>query len=471
MAQVTLANHWHKVRKAATDGRRTGLGITGFADMFASLGIKYGDDQSLLLIKDLFEEFSAASYAASITLAKERGAFPVFNKIKEMNNPFISRVIQSIKKSAIINSDSIIKDYNDYGRRNIANLTIAPTGSISILAQVSSGVENVFQLNYTRRRKVEADYEGKYPVTIDDNGDSWIKYNVLHHNFKLWMDVNGIESNNLSEEIIHKYYIQSPYYGTIVKDIDPIKKVQMQGLIQKYIDHSISNTCNLPEKASIEDVEKVIFTAWESGCKGITVYRENSRDGIMVANKDTEAKGRRPESLDAFIELTTINGRESYVLIGMLNGNPYEVFILDKALLAGKIPPEILLELDNGQFNDYVISKYRDNEGGQSFYSLESHTFGIPALHNIVKYTIKEDGKFSTRLISLMMRKGISPEDIIGQIDKSDENITHLYKVLARVLSKKYNLEGNMKCPECNNIITVSGGCATCYSCGYSKCS
>jgi ribonucleoside-diphosphate reductase alpha chain len=465
-SKIIEYNLWKKIKEATLKGRRTGLGATGIADMFAALNIEYGNPDKFFLIEDIFSEFAAASYVSSIILAKERGSFPVFNRLKESNNPFISRVLNSIKNSSFHSEEDYVGMYFKYGRRNIANLTIAPTGSISILAKVSNGVENVFEISYLRRRKTSK--EGTF---VDKTGDSWITFRVFHDKFKVWMK-NYLNMNDealelhiakLSDADVDELYKASPYANTIVKDINPINKVKLQGLIQQYIDHAISNTCNLPETATVSDIVNVIKEAHQSGCKGLTVYRQGSRDGVLIKSEETSFPNERPREIFAIAERVSIEGRDTFVVIGMHNKTPYEVFIIDANAVQFDLTKAASLVIVKRDSKIYDLNIRYETASGFT---------RVSVIDNILSHTIIDNGKFSTRLISLLLRNNVDINELVTQIDKSDDPITNVNKVIARILKKHFNAQNldKVKCPDCGEEMHNEGGCSVCYNCGYSKC-
>jgi len=262
---------WNKIRTTCLNGRRTGLGVTAVGDALAALGIRYGSDQSIETVEEFYRHLCLASYTSSIEMAEERGAFAVCNVEKEMNHPFISRILKSLPQS-------VVKKYKKFGRRNIANITTAPAGSVSCETQTTSGFEPVYSLEYGRRRKMMHNEEGT-PDFIDSVGDRWVEYKVYHHGYAKWMEVSG-------EKDVEK----SPYYKSTANEIDWVNKVKMQAAAQKWVCHAISNTTNIPEDTPIEVVKQIYMTGWKSGCKGVTVYRDNSRTGVLITKKETKKK-------------------------------------------------------------------------------------------------------------------------------------------------------------------------------------
>lgn len=424
---------WLKIRNALVLGRRTGLGQLGLADAGASLGLYYGSLQFNSFAEKVAKTLAVASYEASIQMAEERGAFPEWVLVKEHKNPFINRVLNA--------NLCMISQYRKTGRRNISNLTVAPTGSTSMLPQVSNGIEPVFLTDYTRRRKVNKDHPN---ITfVDDKGDCWEEYKVVHPKYKVWQE-EGEKSN--------------PYENATADKIDPIQKVIMQGRIQKWVDHSISITHNLPKNISLEEVSKIYMKAWEVGCKGCTVYREGSRSGVLVRNepniKKNNASKRLPK-LDTDIFFPTIKGDQYIVLVGVVDNQPYEVFCfikngidLPKTLKTGT-----LHRIKSGHYN--LLD--------------DSNNVVVEDVTNHFKAPIEE---FATRLISTSLRHGVDIKYIVEQLNKSEGLIQDFNKVIARVL-KKYIKDEDRKgtCPKCDSEqLRYTEGCIMCKQCGFSKC-
>ena len=321
---------WEKIKKKTLQGRRTGLGTTAEGDMLAAMGLRYGTEKATDFSEKVHKSLAVSAYASSVELAKERGAFEIFDKEREKNNPFINRLKDADKK--------LYADMVKYGRRNIACLTIAPTGTTSLMAQTTSGIEPVFMPVYKRRRKINpSDVKAKVDF-VDENGDSWEEYVVFHHKFRTWMEANGHSVHReYSNEQLDDLVAKSPYYKATANDVDWLQKVKMQGRVQKWVDHSISVTINLPSDASEELVGQLYLEAWKSGCKGSTVYRDGSRAGVLIANDDEKEKEddcfelpevvtSRPTELPADV-IRFQNNKEKWIaVIGMLNDRPYEIF-------------------------------------------------------------------------------------------------------------------------------------------------
>ena len=462
-------NLWKKIREKAIQGRRTGLGITAEGDMLAALNIKYGTKEATEFTTEVHKVLATESYKSSIKMAKERGCFEIWDYEKEYrNNPFINRVLDEIW----VENKDIIKDYQKYGRRNIANLTIAPTGSVSILTQTTSGIEPAFQVYYKRRRKVN---EKEKATFIDEVGDMWEEYNVFHHKFIEWFNVNKlnfvgideIDLNKLTKEELDELIKMSPYHNATSSNIDYIEKVKMQGAIQKWVDHSISVTVNMPENVSEEMVSDVYMQAYESGCKGVTVYREGSRSGVLISDSKKETKendsisyneaNKRPETLKCDIYNISRNKTPHTIIVGKLNNRPYEIFVLDK--------------LANTDFPD-KIKEGKITKVKSRCYQLEGECSGkLYKVENLTDLMTTDEQK-DTRKYSLMLRHGIKPRFIIEQINEF-ATITSFDKVIAKVLSDY--LEGEKvkqktNCPNCNAELRFEGGCNICPECGWSAC-
>jgi ribonucleoside-diphosphate reductase alpha chain len=467
---------WTKILKFLRNGRRTGVGILGLGDMFAALGIKYGTSEATELAEQIHKVIAINSYRESINLAKERGCFPIWNVDKESLNPFIRRVIGQ-------NFDN--KEYDDYlkfGRRNIANLTVAPTGSLAILSQTTSGIEPVFKVYYRRRRKVNPGEKGVKVSFVDDNGDSFEEYNVIHYPFIDWyiqhkiknlqelMDRGGQVSENLSfeevlakfkslpEETLNELIKESPWAGAESHNIDYLEKVHMQGAIQKWIDHSISVTHNLPEKISIKEVNDIYFQGWKAGCKGLTIYREGSRAGVLLSKKEKDESEfkettapKRPRVLEADYYAVTAKGIKFAVIVGLWPGTnrPYEVFAFENPPVLKNTRGKII-KLKKGQYK-FINGEFEIGDINLTSSRIEEKTLTLSA--------------------SMLLRHGAPIRYVNHIITKIDENITSFSSVIRRCLSK-YIIEeiiGEV-CPECGKPLIKESGCSSCKNCGYSKC-
>ena len=464
-------NLWENIKRKSIEGRRTGVGITAEGDMLAALGMRYGSDEATEFSTEVHKILAIEAYRSSVQLAKDRGSFPIFNYDREKNNPFISRIREA--------APEVIADMKKYGRRNIALLTIAPTGSVSICTQTSSGIEPVFLVSYKRRKKVNPNDQNAKVSFIDEIGDSWEEYNVFHPKFLKWLKINNYnvdEVKEYSEEDLQKIVALSPYYKATSNDIDWVAKVKMQGAIQKWIDHSISVTVNLPKEATEELVSDVYKTAWQEGCKGMTIYRDGSRSGVLVANdsrtednslfKETQAP-KRPKRLEADI-LRFQNDYEKWIaVVGLLDGKPYEVF-------TGKaddfyLPPWV---------NSGEVIRYKE-EGERARYDFQfadkqGYKVTIEGLSRSFDKTFWNYAK----LISGILRHGMplyQAVDLISNLTLDIESINTWKNGVVRSL-KRYIPDGTSaaknKCPECHtpDSLVYKEGCLTCKQCGYSKC-
>ena len=464
---------WHKIKEMALKGRRTGLGITAEGDMLAALGLRYGSNKALDFATKVHQTLAVEAYRESVNMARVRGAFTVFNAEKEKNNPMINR----LKDADASLYEAMVK----YGRRNIAMLTIAPTGTTSLMSQTTSGIEPVFRPVYKRRRKINpSDRDIKATTFTDEQGQLFEEYNVYHHKFVDWLRINGYDISRLdtiSDEELDKWVAASPYHKATANDIDWVAKVKMQGAIQKWVDHSISVTVNLPNNISEEIVADVYRTAWESGCKGITVYRDGCRAGVLVDKKSKKAEpkkceeatgeNRRPKSIPADV-IRFKNGSEMWIaFVGKLDGQPYEIFtgkIEDDAMY---IPPKIT----KGN-----IIKVREEDGTKRYDFQYTDRYGYTNTIGGISRLFDESFWNYAKLISGVLRYHMPIEKVVALIDGlhlDDENINTWKNGVKRAL-KQYIEDGTRskgKCPQCGQEqMAYQNGCLTCLSCGYSKC-
>jgi len=448
-------NLWTNVQTQAILGRRTGLGLTGIGDALAMLNLCYGSDTSIEMTEEIYKALATASHTSSVMMARERGAFEVWDYEKEKNHQYMNKIMEAC-------GNEIKALWKKHGRRNIANTTTAPVGSVSCLTQTTSGIEPAYLLSYARRRKITSDDERV--DFIDEMGDKWQMYNVHHAGVQLWMDVTG-------ETDVEK----SPYYGATSNDVDWTRSVELQAAAQRWIDHSISKTCNLPKDASRELVAEVYMRAWQSGCKGFTVYRDGTRDGVLVSNNDVHLANiesgkvknalKRPEILECEIHRATIKGEDWTILVGMVNGIPYEVFggLSDYV----EIPRKYSHGLIRKRSRKTVASKYDLIIGGDG---AEFVIKDIVAVFDNPNHTA------FTRTLSLALRHGVPTHYLVEQLQKDkDADLFSFSKVIARVL-KKYIADGtkasNGIIQDCcaSPHILYQEGCATCVTCGYAKC-
>lgn len=466
---------WLKIRKQSTKGRRTGLGITAEGDMLAALNIRYGSEEGNAFSTEVHKQLALAAYRSSVTMAKERGAFPIYSCIKEGHNPFINRLREADPK--------LYEDMIRYGRRNIALLTIAPTGSVSICTQTTSGLEPAFNVVYKRRRKVNPnDMNIKKNVIKDVVGDSFEEYLVFHHKFIVWAEANGYtyeQMSTMNEKEIQQLVEKSPYYKATAADTDYLKKVELQGSVQKWVDHSISVTVNLPNDVSEQTVADLYLKAWQVGCKGMTVYREGSRNGVLESlNQGKEQKKeaapapknfKRPKELQADVIHFKNNSEDWVAYIGLYNGKPYEIF-------TGKTGDENFLLpkwVEHG-----IIIKNRHEDGTKSYdfkyYDKAGYEVRLCGLDRCFDQEFWNYAKMT----SALLRNGIPVQqivNIISSLNFRQDSINSWRNGVSRAL-KKFIQDGtkqkNQECPNCHETGTMEfkEGCLVCTKCGYSKC-
>ncbi len=464
-------NLWKKIRTMATKGRRTGLGITAEGDMLAALGLRYGSDEAIDFAVEVQKTLALAAYRASVTMAGERGAFPIYSTEKERNNPMIARIREA--------DPELYAEMAEKGRRNIALLTIAPTGTTSLMSQTTSGIEPVFRTVYKRRRKINPSDVDTHVDYVDETGEKFQEYNVYHHNFVKWLEANGYDTSKLatiSDAELDRLVAASPYHGATANDIDWVAKVKMQGAIQKWVDHSISVTVNLPNNVSEELVAQVYRTAWESGCKGVTVYRDGCRDGVLL-DKNSQKKSRceehpgqvlkRPKSIPADI-VRFKNGSEDWIaFVGLQDGRPYEIF-------TGKIEEDAMYiprKITKGN-----IIKVREADGTKRYDFQYTDRYGYTNTIGGISRLFNEEFWNYAKLISGVLRHGMPIEKTVSLIESlhlDSESINTWKTGVCRAL-KQYIVDGTKtkgKCPSCGQEnMAYQNGCITCMSCGYSKC-
>lgn len=474
-AEVKLVerNLWMNIRKKATEGRRTGIGTTAEGDMLAALGLRYGTDEASKFSVDVHKQLALAAYRSSVELAAERGSFPIYNFEKEKNNPFIKRLFDA--------DPELEKMMKQYGRRNIALLTIAPTGTTSLMTQTTSGIEPVFMPVYKRRRKVNPNDPHVRIDFVDEVGDSWEEYIVFHHKFVTWMMANGHDTTkNYSQEELDELIAQSPYYKATSNDVDWVNKVHMQGAVQKWVDHSISVTINLPNNVSEELVGKLYVEAWRSGCKGVTVYRDGSRAGVLVAtdkkDKDKESENilsrfprKRPQTLEAEVVRFQNNKEKWIAFVGLLDDRPYEIF-------TGLADDEDGILLPKSVMKGWIIKDY--DEDGSSRYDFQyANRHGYKTTIEGLSYKFNKEYWNYAKLISGVLRHNMPIEDVLGLVtglQLDNESINTWKNGVERAL-KKYIPNGTKaskgKCESCgSDSLVYQEGCLTCSNCGSSKC-
>jgi ribonucleoside-diphosphate reductase alpha chain len=448
---------WRKIKTAALNGRRTGLGITALGDALAFLNIKYGSDESITMTESMYKALAVAAYTSTIKLAKERGNFDVFSHDLERDHPFVNKILAELPNDVVV-------DYLKYGRRNIALTTTAPAGSVSIMTQTTSGCEPVYQLSYKRRKKINQNDVVTTPDFVDQIGDKWKEFIVIHHGLKEWLDVT-----NGSIE-------QSPYWGSTSADIDWVKKIDMQAAAQKWICHAISNTCNLPSDVTIDTVKQVYMRGWETGCKGVTIYRDGSRSGVLVSDADKKVESikqtsapKRPKELQCDIHRASIQGESYIVLVGLLDEKPYEIF----AGLQHHV--EVPKKIKRG-----TMIKNGKNKDGVVTYNLRIPLGDDDELvfKDIVDLFANPNHGAFTRTISLALRHGVPVQYLVEQLRKDkNSDLFSFSSVIARVFSKNYVPDGTKatqekKCPDCSGTnLQYQQGCVVCMDCGSSKCS
>ncbi|MBR6920438.1 MAG: ribonucleoside-diphosphate reductase, adenosylcobalamin-dependent, partial [Bacteroidales bacterium] len=467
---------WLKIQEKSGMGRRTGLGITAEGDMLAALGYKYGTEEANAFSTEVHKQLALAAYRSSVQLARERGKFPIYNADKERNNPFIQRLRQA--------DPELYDEMRMYGRRNIALLTIAPTGSVSLCTQTTSGIEPVFMIAYTRRRKVNPNDKNVHVDFVDKNGDSFEEYQVIHPKFKIWAETNGYDGEKLkhmSTEELNTIIKKSPYYHATAHDIDWVMKVKLQGDVQKWVDHSISVTVNLPKDVTEDVVSKIYQTAWESGCKGMTIYRDGSRDGVIISNSDAGKKAaanpneisennapKRPKELEADV-IRFKNREEDWIaVVGMLNGKPYEIFT-GKAASFASLPTWVK--------KGWVTRvKPKADETARYDFSFTDQDGYVITIQGLSRMFQKEYWNYA-KLISGILRHGMPLPNVVNLVDKlrfDDDTIMTWKNGVTRAL-KRYIKEGTkvkQACPECGqHTLAYKDGCVSCMNCGYSKCS
>jgi len=468
----TEKNLWLEIQTKANEGRRTGIGITAEGDMLAAMGLRYGSDEGSAFAVEIHKTIAIEAYRASVSAAKERGPFTIFDAEREKNNPFILRLKEA--------DAQLYYEMLEYGRRNIALLTIAPTGTTSLMSQTSSGIEPVFMPVYKRRRKVNPNDKDARVDFVDEVGDSWEEYVVFHHRFKQWMEVNGHDlTKNYSQKELDDLVEKSPYYKATSNDVDYLKKVRMQGDIQKWIDHSISVTINMPADVTEEVVGELYMEAWKSGCKGVTVYRDGSRSGVLIANTENKPEAEaestglifpttRPTVLEADV-VRFQNSKDKWIaFIGLIDGKPYEIFTGFADDEDGILIPRWV--------NDGVIIKNRDADGGSRYDFQYKNKRGHKTTIEGLSYKFNPEYWNYAKLISSTLRHSMPIEKVVDLINslQLDEAINTWKNGVARAL-KRYVPDGTeakkAQCQNCNSTnLHYQEGCLTCKDCGSSKC-
>ncbi|MBQ2978943.1 MAG: adenosylcobalamin-dependent ribonucleoside-diphosphate reductase [Bacteroidaceae bacterium] len=481
----TELNLWNKIRTRTLQGRRTGVGTTAEGDMIASLGLRYGTEEATAMSENVHRTLALAAYRSSVELARERGAFEIFDAKREENNPFINRLREADAELY----DLMVK----YGRRNIACLTIAPTGTTSLMTQTTSGIEPVFLPVYKRRRKVNPNDPDVHPDFWDESGDAFEEYVVYHHKFITWMQMNGYEvKSKYTQEEIDELVARSPYFKATSNDVDWLQKVRMQGRVQKWVDHSISVTINLPNDVSEELVNDLYVEAWRSGCKGCTVYRDGSRSGVLIsANKEKEEKEKRKAAEAAAAEATSIpqpiiahkrpieleadvvrfqNNKEKWIaFVGLLDGKPYEIF-------TG------LADDDDGIFCPKNVTKGKiikavDPDGNKRYDFQFVNKRGYKTTIEGLSDKFNPEYWNYAKLISGVLRYGMPIDQVmklVASLELDSQTINTWKNGVERAL-KKYLPNGTQAsgqtCPNCKQeTLIYQEGCLICTNCGTSRC-
>ena len=470
-------NLWENIKRKAEEGRRTGIGITGEGDMLAALGLTYGTEIASEFSVEVHKTLAIEAYRSSMEMAKQRGPFKMFNSEREKNNPFLLRMKNE--------DEQLYRDIMQHGRRNVALLTIAPTGSVSILTQTTSGIEPVFLPAYRRRRKINPNDADAKISFVDEVGDSWEEYNVFHHKFLIWAEKRGIDISQIkswSSDQVDELVKQSPYYKATSNDINWSNKVQMQGDVQKWVDHSISVTINLPENVSEDLVGDLYVKAWSVGCKGVTVYRDGSRTGVLISNKEKKDDAQpeqqasmafipstRPRELQADV-VRFMNNKEQWIaFVGILDGHPYEIFtgIVDEDVLC--IPKSIK--------KGFIIkTKLEDGSSRYDFSYIDKH--GYRATFEGLSRLFNQEYWNYARLISGILRHKMPIESVVNLVSSlhlDNDSISSWRSGVERTL-KQYIPEGTVatsgkKCGNCgSDTLVYQEGCLICTTCGTSKC-
>ncbi len=461
-------NLWLNIKLKCLEGRRTGFGVTAEGDMLAAMNLIYGTDEATDFAVEVHKQLALNAYRSSVIMAKERGSFPIYDAKRESKNPMILRIKQEDKE--------LYSQMTKHGRRNIALLTIAPTGSVSICTQTSSGIEPVFMVAYKRRRKVNPNDKNANVSFTDDKGQAWEEYNVLHPKFVEWAKLQGIDEKELvytyTDKQIEDLISQSPYNKATANHINWVNKVKMQGAIQKWVDHSISVTVNIPKETTEEIVSQIYMTAWESGCKGMTIYRDGSRNGVLVSNAKTEQNTfaetkapKRPKKLEADI-IRFQNEKEKWIaVVGLYENRPYEIF-------SGKA--EAFLVPSNVNKGWIIRVKEGNKPARYDFQFLDQDGYKV-TIEGLSRLFNKEFWNYA-KLISGVLRQGMPIVNVISLISKLtlDSDTINTWKNGIERALKKYIKDGTKvegeKCPNCGGDLIFTSGCKQCPDCGWSKC-
>ena len=467
---------WEKIYHKSGLGRRTGVGITAEGDMLAAMGLRYGTEEATEFSEKVHKTIALEAYRSSVNMAKERGAFEIYDTEREKNNPFINRLKEA--------DPELYEEMKKYGRRNIACLTIAPTGTTSLMTQTTSGIEPVFMPVYKRRRKVNPNDANVHVDFVDETGDAFEEYVVFHHKFLTWMKINGYDPDKrYTQEEIDELVEKSPYYKATSNDVDWLMKVKMQGRIQKWVDHSISVTINLPNNVSEDLVNQLYVEAWRSGCKGCTVYRDGSRAGVLISTKKKDKKEEeeecrckppqvvevRPKVLEADVVRFQNNKEKWVAFVGLLDGRPYEIF-------TGLQDDEEGIVLPKSVTTGRIIKSY-DEDGTKHYdFQFENKRGYKMTIEGLSEKFNKEYWNYA-KLISGVLRWRMPIEQVIklvGSLQLDSENINTWKNGVERAL-KKYVQDGTeakgVKCPNCGHeTLVYQEGCLICKTCGSSRC-
>ncbi len=469
---------WQKIRRKCIEGRRTGVGITAEGDMMAALGIRYGSEESIVFAGEVQKTLALEAYRASVEMARERGKFPIFDAEREKKNPFVNRIKEA--------DPALYKDMVKYGRRNIALLTIAPTGTTSLMTQTTSGVEPAFMVSYKRRRKVNPNDQQSRVDFVDGVGDSWEEYHVFHHKFTTWLETQGYSPEEVATwdtEKLNSIIATSPYHGATANDVDWVMKVKLQGAIQKWVDHSISVTVNIPNETTEDMVSQIYMTGWESGCKGITVYRDGSRSGVLLADDKKEKKEAvaekghnefveteapvRPHKLEADLIRFNNNNEKWVAVVGLYKGRPYEIF-------TGRAEDSFLTP---SYVNQGWVLRNIDEDGKTRYdFQFQDRDGYKVTIEGLSRSFTKEYWNYA-KLISGVLRHGMPIQfavDIIENLHFDGSDLNTWKAGVARAL-KKFIPDGTLpaerQCSNCgDNSLVYEEGCLNCKSCGHSKC-
>ncbi|CDD05511.1 MAG: adenosylcobalamin-dependent ribonucleoside-diphosphate reductase [Prevotella pectinovora] len=476
VVKETELHLWQKIKRKSAMGRRTGVGITAEGDMLAAMNLRYGTQEATDFSVEVHKTLALAAYRSSVVMAKERGAFEVYDSEREKNNPFINRIREA--------EPELYADMLKYGRRNIACLTIAPTGTTSLMTQTTSGIEPVFMPVYKRRRKVNPTDTDVHVDFVDESGDSFEEFIVFHHKFLTWMKINGYDTEKrYTQEELDQLVEKSPYYKATANDVDWLMKVRMQGAIQKWVDHSISVTINLPNSVDEQLVNRLYVEAWRSGCKGCTVYRDGSRSGVMIAVEKKDKKKAeekhicepptvtevRPKELECDVVRFQNNKEKWVAFVGLLDGYPYEIF-------TGLQDDEEGISLPKSVNKGKIIKKIDENGKKRYDFQFENKRGYKTTVEGLSEKFNPEYWNYA-KLISGVLRYRMPIANVIklvGQLQMDSQSI-NTWKIGVERALKKYIVDGTeakgQKCPVCGQeTLVYQEGCLICKNCGSSRC-